>query len=355
MKPEIEDSEVSKMKRKINPELQPNQISEETKVSMRTRIISAIVGLVVCVPLIVLGDFFFFAFITFATIVGTYEIIHCAKKKYNIALYIVAWILALLMTYWPMIRAIPGFVQDPSSFNWHLYTMFDELYISILILVLSVFGLFFMVLIDKGFTVRDACFIFTMMLVITLGFQSGLIVRYFPSQQLPAEMREQLGSGYLNTYDNLESCLFLVYVLVGTFMTDTGAYFVGVFFGKHKMIERISPKKTWEGFVGGVVVSIISSFAFGYIFSLCGHPLVYGFLDKDHWYMILILSSVIPFSSVIGDLVFSAAKRHFDLKDFGNIIPGHGGVLDRLDSVIFSLLATSAFIYLYQYWSQFVK
>ena len=337
-----------------SPDLQPNQLSEETKVSMRTRIISAIVGLALCVPLVVLGDFFFFAFITFALIVGTYEIIHCAKKKYNIALYIVAWILALLMAYWPMIRSIPGFVNGTVAFNWHMYTMFEELYISILILVLGVCGLFVMVIIDKGFTVRDACFIFTMMLIITLGFQSALIVRYYPSliyHQLYPDATTQ----FMNTYDNLESCLLLVYVLIGTFMTDTGAYFVGVFFGKHKMAPRISPKKTWEGFVGGVVVSIISSFAFGFIFSICGHPLAYGVLDKEHWYLILTLSAVIPIASVLGDFVFSAAKRHFEIKDFGNIIPGHGGVLDRLDSAIFSLLTTAAFLSLFEYWSQFIK
>ena len=336
-----------------NPELQPNQLSEETKVSMRTRIISAGIGLVVCVPLVVLGDFFFFAFITFALIVGTYEIIHCAKKKYNIALYIVAWILAILMTYWPIIRNIPNFVTGQATFNWHMYTMFDELYISILILVLSVFGLFVMVIIDKGFTVRDACFIFTMMLIITVGFQSALIVRYYPSL-IYHKVFPDATTQFMNMYDNLESCLLLVYVLIGTFMTDTGAYFVGVFFGKHKMAPRISPKKTWEGFVGGVVISLLSSFAFGFIFSMTGHPLVYGCLDKDHWYLILVLSAIIPISSVLGDFVFSAAKRHFEIKDFGNIIPGHGGVLDRLDSAIFSLLTTAAFISLFEYWSEFV-
>ena len=351
--PETEDSEVSKMRNK-NPDLQPNELTPETKASMKTRIISAIVGLVVCVPLIVLGDFFFFAFVTFILVVGTYEIIHCAKKKYNIALYIVAWILALLMAYWPMIRSIPGFVTGEATFNWHMYTMFEELYISILILVLGVCGLFVMVIIDKGFTVRDACFIFTMMLVITLGFQSGLIVRYFPSQQFH-KMFPDATTQFMNWYDNLESCLLIVYVLIGTFMTDVGAYFVGVFFGKHKMNPRISPKKTWEGFFGGVVISSLVSFAFGFIFSICKHPLIYGILDFEHWYLILVLSLIIPLASVLGDFVFSSAKRHFDIKDFGNIMPGHGGVLDRLDSVVFSLLTTATFISLYQYWSQFIK
>ena len=229
-----------------------------------------------------------------------------------------------------------------------------DINISILILVLSVCGLFIMVIIDKGFTVRDACFIFTMMLIITVGFQGALVVRYFPSQQLPLEMREQLGSGYFNLYDNLESCLLIVYVLLGTFMTDIGAYFIGVFFGKHKLNPRISPKKTWEGFFGGIIISTIVSFAFGFIFSITGHPLAYGILDREHWYLILVLSFVIPFASVLGDFVFSSAKRHFEIKDFGNIMPGHGGVLDRLDSVIFSMLTTATFITLYQYWSKFI-
>ena len=340
--------------KQTNPELQPNELTPETKASMKTRIISAIVAGVICIPLVILGDFFFFAFVTFAIFVATYEIIHCAKKKYNIALYIVAWILALLMAYWPMIRSIPGFVRGDIAFKCDLFTMFEELYISILILVLSVCGLFVMVIIDKGFTVRDACFIFTMMLTITVGFQSALIVRYFPSQHLPTELRSQLGNGYFNLYDNLESCLLIVYVLLGTFMTDIGAYFIGVFFGKHKLKPRISPKKTWEGFFGGIIISTFVSFAFGFIFSLTGHPLVYGVLDREHWYLILVLSLVIPFASVLGDFVFSSAKRHFEIKDFGNIMPGHGGVLDRLDSVIFSMLATGTFITLYQYWSQFV-
>lgn len=351
--PEIEDSEVLKMRNK-NPDFQPNELTPETKASMKTRIISAIVALVVCVPLILLGDFFFAAFVFFLIVVGTYEIIHCAKKKYNIALYIVAWVLALLMTYWPMIRSIPEFVTGKDTFNWHMYTMFKELYISIPVLLLSVCGLFFMVIIDKGFTVRDACFIFTMLLVITIGFQSGLIVRYFPSQQYHA-MFPDASTKFMNLYDNLESCLLIVYVLVGTFMTDVGAYFVGVFFGKHKMNPRVSPKKTWEGFVGGVVISTVSSFAFGFIFSICKHPLVYGVLDFEHWYLILVLSLIIPLASVLGDFVFSCAKRHFEIKDFGNIMPGHGGVLDRLDSVVFSLLTTATFIYLFQYWSKFIK
>ena len=334
--------------------IQPNELTKEAKASMRTRIISAILAIVIAVPLILLGDIFWLVGMVFILLVSTYEIIHCAKKKYNPALYITAFVLAVLMTFWPMIRSIPSFITGDLQWSWHIYPMFEEIYISIPVLALSVFGLFVLVLIDKGFTVRDACFIFTMMLTITLGYQSALVIRYLPSIAYHNVHPDNSGS-YLNLYDNLESCILFVYILVATFMTDVGAYFVGVFFGKHKMLERISPKKTWEGFFGGVFFSIVCSFGFAMALMATGHPLVYGILDLEHWYIVLILSALLPLSSVLGDFVFSSAKRHFNIKDFGNIIPGHGGMLDRLDSAIFSMITTGVFLSLFQFWSEFKK
>ena len=342
---------------KNNNSIQPNEISAETKASMKTRIISAIVGIVIAVPLIFLGDYFFFALVVFVLIVGTYEIIHCAKRKYNPALYIVAFILALLMTLWPLIRALPNFYQNvqagASASDFRIFDYFTELNISISIFALGAFGLFFMVLIDKGFTVRDACYIFTMMIVITIGLQSGLYMRYLPSHVY--HLQEGASTSYFNWYDNLESCLLIVYGLIGTFMTDAGAYFVGVFFGRHKMNERISPKKTWEGFVGGIVISSVFSFGFAMLLAAFNHPLIIGILDLKHWYLILILSLIIPMVSTLGDFVFSSVKRYFEIKDFGNLIPGHGGVLDRLDSVMFSFITMGVFLSLIQYWSQFTN
>ena len=334
----------------------PNELSNEMKASMRTRIISAIVAVIIVVPLLFLGDFFFFALVGVLVIIGTYEIVHCAKKKYNPALYIVAIILALLLTYWPIIATLPSYFGNKAEIsytNWHLFGAFNRLYIAIAIVALGAFGLFFMVIIDKGFTVRDACFMFTMIFITTVGLQSALYVRYLPS----LEYHELFGypESYFNMYDNLESALLLIYVLLGTFMTDIGAYFVGVFFGKHKMNPRISPKKTWEGFVGGIVFSIVISLSFALILSACKHPLVYGILDLEHWYLILALSAIIPLVSTLGDFVFSCAKRHFDIKDFGNIIPGHGGILDRIDSAIFSMITTAVFLETVQYWSSFVQ
>ena len=339
--------------KKNNEALTPNELSPETKASMKTRIISGIVAGVVIIPLLILGDYFILALLAFFTIVGTYEVVHCAKKKYNPALYIVAIILACLMTFWPLIRALPGALSTHTSLDLpYLYGSFSDLYISIMVLALGAFGLFFMVIIDKGFTVRDASFMFTLIMIVTVGFQAGIYIRY-----LPCHYYVQAGNtaGFFNAYTNLESSMLFIYVLIATFMTDIGAYFVGVFFGKHKMNPRISPKKTWEGFFGGIIFSSLISFGFAMIMFATKHPFIDGLLDLKHWYFVLILSFLLPAVATLGDFVFSSAKRHFEIKDFGNIMPGHGGVLDRLDSVIFAMITTAVFLEMVEYWSPFIK
>ena len=353
----------NKEKLKAPEFIQPNELTTEQKASMKTRIIAGFVAGCISIPLLVSGDFFFFAFVVFLLSCGTYEIIHCAKRKYCVALYIVAFILAALMTFWPLIASLPQMINQ-SEFNgsWRIFNYFSSINISIAVLALGVLGIFAMVFIDKGFTVRDGCFIFTMLLIITLGYQSGMYIRYLPSYILrhPGFLAGDktlvnVNLSYFNWYDNLESSALFITVIVGTIMTDVGAYFVGVFFGKHKMLERISPKKTWEGFFGGVIVSSLIVFGMCMALMATGHPLVAGLLDLEHWYFALILSFLVPLASVFGDLVFSAVKRYFGIKDFSNLIPGHGGVLDRLDSVIFTLLTTGVYLYLLVYWRSFLK
>ena len=113
--------------------------------------------------------------------------------------------------------------------------------------------------------------------------------------------------------------IFMLFVLIWS--SDTFAYLTGKFFGKHKMAPKISPKKTWEGFAGGVVLTLILGFFVEQYF-----PELRG-----NWMMVGFLVSVF---APLGDLVESQLKRSFAVKDSGNILPGHGGVLDRLDSFI---------------------
>ena len=262
----------------------------------------------------------------------------------------------MCMTYWPIVISLHACIRNAKDVGfqqafagWRIYSSFGNLNYSVTILALGAFGVFAMVLIDKGFTVRDACFILAMMMIITLGYQCGAYLRYFPSYQYRIALNNPTTS-YFNWFDNLESGLLFAYVLIATIMTDVGAYFIGVFFGKHKMNERISPKKTWEGFFGGAIISTLVSFGVALPFILTGHPLVYGVLDKNHWYLVLILSFILPFVSTLGDFVFSSVKRYFGIKDYGNVMPGHGGVLDRLDSAIFSFITAAVFINIVQYW-----
>ncbi len=123
------------------------------------------------------------------------------------------------------------------------------------------------------------------------------------------------------------SPMAMLHIVLATYATDTGAYFAGRFLGKHKLNERISPKKTIEGSIGGWLLGAVSSFAFGY------------FLVPELPFQFLCLTSLLmPVIGQLGDLAFSAIKRHEGIKDFGNIFPGHGGVLDRIDSLIFNLM-----------------
>ena len=113
--------------------------------------------------------------------------------------------------------------------------------------------------------------------------------------------------------------VFMLFVLIWS--SDTFAYLTGKFFGKHKMAPKISPKKTWEGFAGGVVLTLVLAFFVEKYF-----PELRG-----NWMIVGLLVSIF---APLGDLVESQLKRSFAVKDSGNIIPGHGGVLDRLDSFI---------------------
>jgi phosphatidate cytidylyltransferase len=129
-----------------------------------------------------------------------------------------------------------------------------------------------------------------------------------------------LGLPKFSSYDETFS-LEVLFLFVLIWSSDTFAYLTGKFFGKHKMAPKISPKKTWEGYIGGVVLTLILSyFIERYQHDLRGNWMVVGFL----------VAAFAP----LGDLVESQLKRNFGVKDSGNLIPGHGGVLDRLDSFL---------------------
>jgi phosphatidate cytidylyltransferase len=136
---------------------------------------------------------------------------------------------------------------------------------------------------------------------------------------------------FLNTeYSYVNTIILGVFILIWT--NDTFAFLIGKNFGKHKLLERISPNKTIEGFIGGMVFTFISSLILTRVFSS---------LSLDKW---IVIAGIVSVFGVLGDLIESMFKRQAGVKDSSNFIPGHGGFLDRFDSVIFA--APFIFIYL---------
>ena len=317
--------------------LHKNELSSGAKKSMRTRIISAVVGLAIIIPAIFLGDWIYFGLVSVALLIACYEILGCTNKRTLITV-IVYFIFVALIAYWPLFRSLAtGFKESKAE------VYYQKIYLPITVVIIGVFLVFFLTVIYKDFTVHDACFLIAMAVLVGLGFQCLFYLRYVPIYLFDVQGAEAFNF----TVDNsIRPSMLLIFVIISTFMTDTGAYFVGVFFGKNKMNERISPKKTWEGFVGGVVISFTLSCIFGLVSAACGFPIHPDLTVENGWYLILILSLIIPIFATLGDFVFSSIKRYWGIKDYGRLIPGHGGVLDRLDSIIFSVIVTSIFIFM---------
>lgn len=134
---------------------------------------------------------------------------------------------------------------------------------------------------------------------------------------------------YMN--QSIMSYKIILAIFVFIWINDTAAYLVGSLFGKHKLIERISPKKTVEGFVGGIVFATLSAFIFAH------------FIPEYTIYFWLGFGFIASLIGTAGDLFESVIKRTYNVKDSGTLIPGHGGILDRIDSLLFATVG----IYLY--------
>lgn len=141
--------------------------------------------------------------------------------------------------------------------------------------------------------------------------------------------------------DRVSQTFWLLPIFSFVWLNDTGAYLVGSQIGKHKLFERISPKKTWEGFLGGMVFTLIGAAIYYWIWP--------NLIPLWAWAVLAILSAVF---STWGDLFESFIKRTYGVKDAGNILPGHGGILDRIDSVLFVAYPAYMFLSLLMHLSQ---
>lgn len=187
----------------------------------------------------------------------------------------------------------------------------NQLFISSSSLLLFLLVLFSFNIFDKNFSIDNTFYIFTMNVLILFGLHILYVI--------------------VNT-------LGIHYVLVlalATYGSDTGAYFSGYFFGKRKLIPRLSPKKTIEGSIGGIILGTTVSVIYGNYFSVLN--------DVS---LLMICCVVLTITSQIGDLIFSAVKRLFEVKDYSNLLPGHGGILDRMDSLLFNSIVFGLFLLL---------
>lgn len=244
---------------------------------MKQRFLTALAITAVVLPTFLYGGWPFRIVVFFFILTSLYEIYAVKKQVWPIWLYIL----------------MVGMIILFASFN--LITM----YIAFIILLM---GLFLITITFDWFTPMDASYIFTMLMLLATALRSVFLTV---------------------SYGRIE----LVYILVVTYLTDTGAYFAGYFFGKNKLNERISPKKTIEGAIGGWVIGALSGLIFAYFL-----------VDRLPFSFMIVTSLVLPIAAQLGDLAFSSIKRHFEIKDFGMIFPAHGGVLDRIDSLLFSLM-----------------
>lgn len=174
-----------------------------------------------------------------------------------------------------------------------------------------------MIFFHKRISFSDVCVSFAFTIIISFGLSS--IIPLF-------------------NIDRKFTVFYFVVGLAAPWLADSGAYFSGVFLGKHKLCPTISPKKTVEGAVGGVISGALLMLITGVVFDKLVFPCS-EIVSEINYVNLFIISFICAIISILGDLTFSLFKRNFDAKDFGNIIPGHGGLLDRLDSVIFTFPA----------------
>ena len=271
---------------------------------MKVRILTALVLLCILVPVLLTSGTLAFPFVAalFCT-VGVVEMQKCLgtwKKRY---ISIPACALAALL---PLGTALLGGVERDLSIhidNPNHTAMY--LLIFAAVFVLYMFYLFAAAVFCRGsLSFADVTASFVTTFYITLAFTAILLLRFGTNGQY-----------------------YYLLCFLGAWITDSFAYFTGVFFGRHKLIPEISPKKTIEGSIGGILFCILSFVLFGLIAS--------RFTGSTPNYLVLAaLGLLVSVLSQIGDLIASLIKRERGVKDYGTIFPGHGGVMDRFDSVV---------------------
>ena len=262
---------------------------------MKTRIISALIALLIFIPIFIRGGIIFDIAVFILAVLGLKEFLEIKKSK----------------------KEMPFFIEFISYISLGLIIFFNSSNNNLLSVdYRMIAGLFLTFLIptvlyhDRSlYSINDAFYLIGGVFFLGVSFSLFSLLRN-------------------------EGIEILLYLLLISIFTDTFAYFVGMLIVKNKLLEDISPKKTIEGMIGGTVLSVIIASNF-----------YYTVIDSSlQLYIIIFMTTFLSIIGQFGDLVFSAIKRYYGKKDFSNIMPGHGGILDRLDSIIFVALGFMFFI-----------
>lgn len=258
---------------------------------MKKRILSAIIMVAIFIPFLILGDVYFSIFMSVLALLGLYELLRVreTKKEFPKIMKFFAYILVV---------AFCLYNADSVFFSYD----FDYRVMAFIIFLFTVPMVF--INNTKKYNLNDALFLIGSIFFIGLGFHLIILAR------------------------NIDLS-YILFLLLITTMTDTFALISGMLVGEHKLCPEISPKKTIEGLIGGVFMGTFVSTAFYYTVISSNISLV----------VLIFVSALLCLIGQLGDLVFSSIKRYYNVKDFSNIIPGHGGILDRFDSLIFVTLA----------------
>ena len=254
---------------------------------MKVRIISAIIALAIIIPFIYLGGIPFAALMGIFAILAFKEVLNLKKSHGKIPK------IASLLSLVALLYLILG---DYGMNSLYMSINNRRLILPLFLIILPT--VFYR---KDHYNTKDAFFLTGIVYLLGLLFNSFIVIR------------------------NVSLYIF-IYLICITILTDTFAYAIGCLIGRNKMCPNISPNKSWEGaiagFVGGVSISLI----------------VYANLVGSIDYKVIIMTILLSIIGQVGDLVFSKMKRDNNIKDFSNIMPGHGGILDRLDSLTFVIL-----------------
>lgn len=271
---------------------------------MKQRLITAAVLLCILVPVLLTSGTMIFPIVAaFFCTAAVFEMLRCLGTHKNLAIAIPSYCLSIGLPLGLLL-----FFKGENGINMPILNIGNALSYLLLVFGILVFYFFLMVAAAvfgrRSYSFNDVTSSFAMVFYITLAFIAIPMVRYSE------------GGEY-----------YYLLCFLGPWISDSFAYFVGYFFGKHKLIPEISPKKTVEGAVGGLIGCSACYVLFGVVVNLVSGR-------TPNLIVLAVLGIIISVVSQLGDLIASLIKRDRGVKDYSNIFPGHGGVMDRFDSAI---------------------